>query len=664
MTDGELFHRARSSHEARVRREELLRALGSRVIGILHGGWSGEREISLKSAECIQGSLSRSGIASFCIEPDGLLDAVAERRMDIVFNVLYGALGEGGAIRGLLALLGVPCTYSNADGSAIALDKWRTKLVASAHGIPTTWSEIINRDDTAAVAAVIHRSEWPVVCKPLTEGCSIGVEFAVTEGELRQIVKAITATHERCLVEPYLSGREFSVAVLQLGNREPLALPILEIRSDGRPLLDMAAKYGQFPLRLDCPAEISRSEADQLARLALRAHRAVGLYPLSRIDFRESSPGFPVLLEVNHHPGMTPHSWFPFIAERAGIPYDDLVLEIVTAALVSEPAPHLARGGPTRDNVAKVSSGRTVAAVVGGDGPLPEYSRVAATHLSEISDEITPVEYTTFLRGLRSHGCGTPFVVDCLYGPGWDGAAPRGPFDALGFRRVGPSLLCCALVADKRLQRRIARSLGMPVPASFDVYNEGTAALGWPRVVKPRYGGQSIGVHVARDEGELDTIVARLAGRAGKMIEVEEWLPGREICVGIVHVHGQSVQVLPILEVLFAGESSINDAGTKGHGWDAAQCPARIDDALARELIAMSLRLHNAFDAPPLARVEWRLDAAGMPRLLEFDHTPGLTRKSYVTRMIQCAGIDLALLIRSLARRPPFRGLNERFGES
>ena len=296
-------------------------------VAVLKGGWSSERDVSLTSGtECAK-ALRKVGYAVTEIDLrrdlGGLLAAL-DPAPAVVFNALHGRYGEDGHIQAILNILDIPYTHSGLLASAIAMDKARSKEVFKAAGIQCPDGQLVRVDDLPG--GVLF--DPPYVIKPNNEGSSVGVRI-VMPGD-NQPPKQAWPYGDTALVEPYIPGRELTVAVL--GDR---ALGVTELRPH-RGFYDYEAKYTEGKTVHLCPAPVPDSVAQQAMESAVMAHKALGCRGATRADFRyddtQRSPGDLFLLEVNTQPGMTPLSLVPEQAAHVGMPFEDLVSWLVENA--------------------------------------------------------------------------------------------------------------------------------------------------------------------------------------------------------------------------------------------------------------------------------------------------------------------------------------------
>jgi len=294
-------------------------------VAVLLGGRSAEREVSLKSGGMILAALRKAGVDAHPFDPrDRGLDALIGERFDRVFIALHGRYGEDGTIQGALELLGIPYTGSGVLASALAMDKWRTKLVWQAAGIPIPRYELLAADtDFAAVAA---RLGLPIMVKPANEGSSIGMTKVKRAADLDEAY-ALAANYDPLVIaEQFIDGLELTGGIL---GRQ--ALPLIRLETP-REFYDYDAKYVSDDTRYILPCGLPEAEERAIGALGLRAFDALGCRGWGRVDLMLDRTGRPHFLEVNTAPGMTDHSLVPMAARHAGIPFEDLCVRILEAA--------------------------------------------------------------------------------------------------------------------------------------------------------------------------------------------------------------------------------------------------------------------------------------------------------------------------------------------
>lgn len=309
---------------------------------VIGGGQNAEHEVSLASAAAISRALRSSGhtTSEITIGRDGLwrhhqtplgssvISSMAEAlavvdQADVVFPAVHGPRGEDGALAALCELAQTPVAGSGLRAGAVGMDKWTTKLVAEAVGIPTAPGCLIRADEAPDV-----EFDTAVVVKPASAGSSYGVTLARDAAELRQAVRTAARYDQRILIEELVHGREIDVAVLREADGSRWAPPPLEIHTSG--LFDTATKY-DGSARFSVPAELGSRDRAALIDAALSMFDALGCSGVTRIDFFLTGAG-PVLNEVNTMPGMTAESQVPRMFAAAGVTYADLVSRLVAGA--------------------------------------------------------------------------------------------------------------------------------------------------------------------------------------------------------------------------------------------------------------------------------------------------------------------------------------------
>jgi D-alanine-D-alanine ligase len=301
-------------------------------IVVLMGGWSSEREVSLMSGKGIVAALQERGFVNVTpVDMDrNVAQVLAGIRPDVVFNALHGTPGEDGTIQGLLDLMQIPYTHSGLETSVIAIDKELTKMVLVPHGIRMPKGRVVASKSLYEGDPMAR----PYVLKPVNEGSSVGVAIVTESGNYGHPISAKAEGpwlhFEKLLAEPFIKGRELTVAVL--GDE---ALCVTELKPV-QGFYDFDAKYTDGLTEHVCPAQIPANVAKEMMDMALAAHRLLGCKGASRSDFRwDDSQGEAgvYLLEVNTQPGMTPLSLVPEQAKQKGISYGELVERIIAEAL-------------------------------------------------------------------------------------------------------------------------------------------------------------------------------------------------------------------------------------------------------------------------------------------------------------------------------------------
>jgi D-alanine-D-alanine ligase len=291
-----------------------------RRIGVLMGGLSAERDVSLATGRAVVKALRRKGYRAASLDVGRDVAArLGRRRVEIAFIALHGKGGEDGAIQGLLESLGIPCTGSGVLSSALAMDKKYSKWLFKVHRLPTAPFLVLREGVPEGRRWPFPGLRPPVVVKPTCEGSTIGVGLVKKVKELSPALKAAFRCGREVMVEQYIPGRELTVGVL--GGE---ALPVIEVVAPSG-FYDYRAKYRSTSTRYLVPAPLESRLARRLQAMALAAHRALGCSGATRVDFRLQPDGKPFLLEVNTVPGMTETSLLPKAAQAAGISFEDLV---------------------------------------------------------------------------------------------------------------------------------------------------------------------------------------------------------------------------------------------------------------------------------------------------------------------------------------------------
>jgi D-alanine-D-alanine ligase len=290
-------------------------------VAVLLGGDSTEREISLLSGNAVLASLERRGVNAEGFDPKDKALPTLAGNFDRVWIALHGPGGEDGTLQGALEYLGVPYTGSGVMGSAIGMDKLRTKRLAHAVGVATADYMVLRGEQDFEIA--VERLGVPMIVKPATQGSSVGMSKVQTAAELPAAYAAAARIESSVFAEPWITGKEYTVAVLQ--NR---ALPSIRIETP-KAFYDYEAKYFRDDTRYFCPSGLSVPAEQHLAHLALAAFEAVGASGWGRADFMMDTTGRPLLLEVNTIPGMTDHSLVPMAARADGIDFDQLVWQVL-----------------------------------------------------------------------------------------------------------------------------------------------------------------------------------------------------------------------------------------------------------------------------------------------------------------------------------------------
>lgn len=306
-------------------------------VAVLMGGTSAEREISLLTGEAVHQALVRRGIDAHRLDPSVRFPAsLIEGRFDRVWIALHGPGGEDGSIQGLLTYLGIPFTGSGVLGSALCLDKLRTKRLLAGVGLPTAPFQVLA--SAADFEAAIRRLGLPLIIKPACEGSSIGMTKVERAEDLPLAFAAAVRFGGEVFAERWINGHEYTAGILH-----ERVLPLIRIEAKAV-FYDYQAKYFSDETRYVCPCGLSAVTEERFAALAGAAFDALGAGGWGRVDFMVGQDAEPMILEVNTVPGMTSHSLVPMAAAAAGIGFDELAWRILETSLGADRAA-AGRGG-------------------------------------------------------------------------------------------------------------------------------------------------------------------------------------------------------------------------------------------------------------------------------------------------------------------------------
>lgn len=303
-------------------------------VGVLFGGRSAEREVSVMSGAGVLQALRSQGVDAHGFDT-GLrsLSELAAEKFDRVFIALHGRFGEDGTLQGVLEQLGIPYTGSGVMASAIGMDKVMSKRIWLSHSLPTPRFIVLDAQETERenLRAVPDELGLPLMLKAPHEGSTIGICKVNGYSDMQAAFETCAKYDEVVLAEEFISGRELTVPVLGRG-RNAYALPIVEIRApDGN--YDYQNKYFNDDTQYLCPAPLDSDLSKRIASLAVRAFNALGCEGWGRVDFMlRATDNEPFLLEINTSPGMTGHSLVPMAAKAAGMSYESLCVEILRGA--------------------------------------------------------------------------------------------------------------------------------------------------------------------------------------------------------------------------------------------------------------------------------------------------------------------------------------------
>lgn len=297
-------------------------------VAVVYGGNSAEREVSLRSGAAVLAGLERVGVNAVGIDFRGDVQTLISEQPDLVFIAMHGRGGEDGTLQGMLDVLGIPYTGSGVLGSALCMDKLRTKRLWQGCGLPTP--DFISSGEMAAenlsAADVIERLGLPLFVKPSHEGSSVGMSRANSVDELKQALLTASEFDSDVLIERFVQGREYTAAVL--GNE---SLPLVRIETS-RAFYDYTAKYQSGDTGYHCPAGLAVDEEQKINQLCKQAFDVAGASGWGRVDIMIDENLGPQLIEVNTVPGMTDTSLVPMAATAKAITFDGLVLRIAQNA--------------------------------------------------------------------------------------------------------------------------------------------------------------------------------------------------------------------------------------------------------------------------------------------------------------------------------------------
>lgn len=302
-------------------------------VGVLYGGRSAEREVSLMSGEGVLAALRAKGVDAHGFDPARQdLGQLAAQGYDRVFIALHGRYGEDGTLQGALEQLGIPYTGPGVMACALSMDKTMSKRVWLSHCLPTPRFLVLDCDaDMAQLHAAAAELGLPLMLKAPHEGSTIGISKVVSAEDMQSGFDNCVRYDDTVLAEEFIEGRELTVPVMGSG-RNAYALPIVEIRAP-QGNYDYEHKYFSDDTEYLCPAPLDAATTARIQSLAVEAYRALGCSGWSRVDFMlRAGDDAPFLLEINTSPGMTGHSLVPMSARAAGVSYEDLCIDILRLA--------------------------------------------------------------------------------------------------------------------------------------------------------------------------------------------------------------------------------------------------------------------------------------------------------------------------------------------
>lgn len=298
-------------------------------VGVLYGGRSAEREVSLMSGTGVHAALCGAGVNAHLFDTgQSSLAELAAQRFDRVFIALHGRYGEDGTLQGALEMLGIPYTGSGPMASSLAMDKVMTKRVWLEAGLPTPGYRALTQ--VSEVAAAAKALGLPLMMKAPHEGSTLGIVKATEASELAQAYQEAAQYDDVVLAEQFVAGRELTVAILGRGQ-DARALPVIEIVAP-QGNYDYQHKYFSDDTQYLCPAPLDQTLATEIAEMSVKAYRALGCEGWGRADLMLDQHNRPWLLEMNTSPGMTGHSLVPMAAKALGMSYPELCVHILKDA--------------------------------------------------------------------------------------------------------------------------------------------------------------------------------------------------------------------------------------------------------------------------------------------------------------------------------------------
>lgn len=291
-------------------------------VAVLLGGRSAEREISLQSGQAVLGALRGRGVDAYPFDPaEQVLEELLRQGFNRAFIALHGRFGEDGTVQGALEWMGLPYTGSGVMASALAMDKWRTKLVWQAAGINSPRYVLLQASSN--FEEVAETLGLPLIVKPVREGSTIGLSKVQRKQDLAEAYQLAAQHDALVLAEEFIAGKELTVAIL---GETPLPIVRIEIAGE---LYDYQAKYFSNDTQYFCPSGLPDALESAIQAQALQAYQVLGCQGWGRVDLILNQRGQFYFLEANTSPGMTSHSLVPMAARTAGISFEDLVMRIL-----------------------------------------------------------------------------------------------------------------------------------------------------------------------------------------------------------------------------------------------------------------------------------------------------------------------------------------------
>jgi len=300
-------------------------------VALLSGGFSAEREISLKTGQKIAENLDRKKYEIFLFDPKNNFEKLAtflkQKKIDVIFSALHGTFGEDGCFPGVFEILGIPYVFSGVLSSAVAMDKAMTKKLLAAEKILMPKDIVLKKGFSASE---LKKIKLPVVVKPVSQGSSVGTFVVKDKKDLAKAIEEAFKHDSRVMLEEFINGREVTAPVL--GNEKLEALPLIEIRPKISAFFDYRAKYEIGGSEEICPAPLGQVLTKKIQGIAVKVHQTLGCRGVTRSDFivKNNQPYF---LEINTIPGMTDMSLVPQSARQAGINFSRLLDKLIELAL-------------------------------------------------------------------------------------------------------------------------------------------------------------------------------------------------------------------------------------------------------------------------------------------------------------------------------------------
>lgn len=296
-------------------------------VGVLAGGVSAEREVSLSSGREVFKALKEKGVNAHLLDiGEDPIKQLRAAHFDRVFSVLHGHVGEDGRTQALLEFLKIPYCGSGVAGSAFAMDKIRCKWIWQANALATPDFLVVNSEE--GLKTVEQRFQFPLCIKPAAEGSSVGITKVKSAAELLPAYREANPYTGHVMAEQWIEGGEYTVAIV-----DGETFPSVKISTPNREFYDYEAKYIDHSTVYDCPSDLTAEQEKEIQQIALQAFNLIGCKAWGRVDFIQDKQGKFWLIEVNTIPGMTPTSLLPKAAKQKGLSFADVVLKILRTTL-------------------------------------------------------------------------------------------------------------------------------------------------------------------------------------------------------------------------------------------------------------------------------------------------------------------------------------------